>query len=85
MRFPPPTYLAIGVTVDGERDIFGLWVGEGGEGAKYLAHVLTEIKNRGTKDVCIVVCDGLTGLADTVARCGPRPSCKRASSMLISN
>ena len=35
----------------------------GGEGAKYWAHVLTEIKNRGTKDVCIVVCDGLTGLA----------------------
>jgi putative transposase len=58
-----PIYVAIGVTVDGERDIFGLWAGEGGEGAKYWAHVLTEIKNRGTKDVCIVVCDGLTGLA----------------------
>ena len=52
-----PIYVAIGVTVDGERDILGLWVGAGGEGAKYLAHVLTEIKNRGTKDVCILVCN----------------------------
>ena len=34
--------------------------------AKYWAHVLTEIKNRGTLDVCIVVCDGLTGLPDAV-------------------
>ena len=62
-----PIYVAIGVTVEGERDILGLWVGDGGEGAKFWAHVLTEIKNRGTQDVCIVVCDGLTGLPDAVA------------------
>lgn len=61
-----PIYVAIGVTVEGERDILGLWAGEGGEGAKYWAHVLTEIKNRGVADVCIVVCDGLTGLPDAV-------------------
>jgi transposase-like protein len=67
-----PIYVAIGVTVDGERDILGLWPGEGGEGAKYWAHVLTEIKNRGTKDVCIVVCDGLTGLPDAVASVWPQ-------------
>jgi transposase-like protein len=67
-----PIYVAIGVTVDGERDILGLWVGEGGEGSKYWAHVLTEIKNRGTKDVCILVCDGLTGLPDAVASVWPR-------------
>ncbi len=45
-----PMYVAVGVTVDGERDILGLWAGDGGEGAKYWAHVLTEIKNRGIKD-----------------------------------
>jgi len=67
-----PIYVAIGVTVDGERDILGLWVGEGGEGAKYWAHVLTEIKNRGTKDVCILVCDGLGGLPDAVASVWPQ-------------
>jgi putative transposase len=67
-----PIYVAIGVTVDGERDILGLWAGEGGEGAKYWAHVLTEIKNRGVADVCIVVCDGLTGLPDAVTATWPR-------------
>lgn len=67
-----PIYVAVAVTVDGERDILGLWVGEGGEGAKYWHHVLTEIKNRGTSDVCIVVCDGLTGLPDAVAAVWPQ-------------
>lgn len=52
-----PIYVAIGVTVDGERDILGLWIGQGGEGAKYWLTVLTEIKNRGVADVCIVCCD----------------------------
>jgi putative transposase len=61
-----PIYVAIGVTVDGERDIVGLWAGRGGEGAKFWLQVLTEIKNRGTEDVCIVVCDGLTGLPDAI-------------------
>jgi putative transposase len=66
-----PIYVAIGVTVDGERDILGLWAGEGGEGAKYWAHVLTEIKNRGVADCCILVCDGLTGLPDAVGLVWP--------------
>lgn len=67
-----PIYVAIGVNLDGERDILGLWVGDGGEGAKYWARVLTEIKNRGTKDCCILVCDGLTGLPDAVASVWPQ-------------
>ncbi|HTK67384.1 MAG TPA: IS256 family transposase [Pseudonocardia sp.] len=61
-----PVYLAIGVTVAGERDILGLWAGDGGEGAKFWLAVLTEIKNRGVKDVCIAVCDGLNGLPDAI-------------------
>ncbi len=67
-----PIYVAVGVTVDGTRDILGLWAGDGGEGAKYWHHVLTEVKNRGTKDTCIVVCDGLTGLADAVSSVWPQ-------------
>ena len=55
----------IEVTVDRERDILGIWAGDGGEGAKYWLAVLTELKNRGVEDVCIVVCDGLKGLPDT--------------------
>src|SRR5512135_2392089 len=63
-----PVYLALGVTVDGERDILGLWAGEhgDGEGAKYWMRVCSEIKNRGTRDVLMVVCDGVKGLPDAV-------------------
>jgi putative transposase len=59
--------VAIGVTCAGERDILGLWAGDDGEGAKFWLAVLTEIKNRGTTDVCIVVCDGLNGLSEAVS------------------
>jgi putative transposase len=61
-----PIYVAIGVTVNGERDILGLWAGDGTEGAKFWLSVLTEIKNRGVEDVCMVVCDGLKGLSDSI-------------------
>src|SRR6202161_2707452 len=63
-----PVYLALGVTVDGERDVLALWAAEhgDGEGAKYWLRVCSEIKNRGTRDVLMVVCDGLKGLPDAV-------------------
>jgi transposase-like protein len=76
-----PIYVAIGVSVNGERDILGLWAGEGrvggidgrqpGEGAKFWQQVLTEIKTRGVEDVLILVCDGLKGLPDSVAAVWP--------------
>ena len=64
-----PVYLALGVTVDGTRDILGLWAGEhgDGEGAKFWLRVLSEIKNRGVRDVLMLVCDGLKGLPDAVS------------------
>ena len=61
-----PIYIALAVTAEGQRDILGLWVGDGGEGAKYWLHVLTELKNRGVSDVLMLVCDGLKGLPDAV-------------------
>ena len=69
-----PIYVVLGVTADGERDILGLWAGEhgDGEGAKYWLRVLTEIKNRGTRDVLMVVCDGLKGLPDAIAQAWPQ-------------
>jgi len=69
-----PIYLALGVTVDGQRDFLGLWAGEhgDGEGAKYWLRILTEIKNRGVKDVLMLVCDGLKGLPDSVAATWPQ-------------
>ncbi len=65
-------YVAIGVTVDGKRDILGVWPSSGAEGAKFWLGVLTEIKNRGVADVCIVVCDGLKGLPDAIATTWPQ-------------
>jgi len=56
-----PIYVAMAVTVDGERDILGWWAGDGGEGTTFWLHVLTEIKNRGVTDAPMVVCDGLKG------------------------
>ncbi len=69
-----PIYVALGITADGERDILGLWAGEhgDGEGAKYWLRVLTEIRNRGTKDVLMVVCDGLKGFPDAIAQVWPQ-------------
>jgi len=63
-----PVYVALGVTADGTRDILGLWAGEhgDGEGAKFWLRVLSELKNRGVRDVLMVVCDGLKGLPDAV-------------------
>jgi transposase-like protein len=69
-----PIYVALAVAVDGERDVLGLWAGQhkDGEGAKYWLRVLTEIKNRGVGDVCMLVCDGLTGLPAAVAEVWPQ-------------
>jgi putative transposase len=68
-----PIYVALAVTCDGEREVLGLWAGEhrDGEGAKYWLRVLTEIRNRGVADVCILVCDGLKGLPAAVSEVWP--------------
>ena len=66
--------MALAVTVEGTREILGLWAGEhgDGEGAKFWLRVLSEIKNRGTTDCCIVVSDGLKGLPDAIATVWPQ-------------
>jgi putative transposase len=66
-----PVYVALAVTVEGTRDILGLWAGDGGEGAKFWLQVLTELKNRGVEDACMVVCDGLKGLPDAIGQTWP--------------
>ena len=66
-----PIYTAVAVTTEGQRDILGLWASDGGEGAKFWLSVLTEIKNRGVDDVCIVVCDGLKGLPEAIGNTWP--------------
>ena len=58
-------YVAIGVTLDGERDCLGLWI-EKSEGARFWTSVLTELRNRGVKDVLFVCTDGLTGFPEAI-------------------
>jgi putative transposase len=67
-----PIYVVLAVTAEGHRDILGIWAGDGGEGAKYWLHVLTELKNRGVQDVLMLVCDGLKGLPDAVETVWPK-------------
>ena len=80
-----PFYVVIGVTTGGERDILGIWAGDGGEGAKFWLQVLTEIKNRGVEDVCIAVCDGLKGLPDAIAATWERTQVQTCIIHLIRN
>ncbi len=68
-----PFYAAIGVDLAGHRDVLGLWAGTSGAGesAKFWLAVLTDLRNRGVKDVFFLVCDGLKGLPDSVATVFP--------------
>ncbi|MET7472457.1 IS256 family transposase, partial [Micromonospora sp. NPDC005599] len=80
-----PFYAAIGVTLDGEKDILGLWAGTGGEGAKFWMSVLTDLRNRGVKDVFFCVCDGLKGLPEVVTNVWPRTVVQTCIIHLIRN
>jgi transposase-like protein len=80
-----PIYAAIGVTLAGERDILGLWAGSGGEGAKFWMSVLTDLRNRGVKDVFFLVCDGLKGLPDVVTNVWPQTVVQTCVIHLIRN
>lgn len=66
-----PVYAAIGVSLDGRKDVLGLWMGTGGEGAKFWMSVLTDLRNRGVVDVFFLVCDGLKGLPEVVENVWP--------------
>jgi len=58
-------YVAIGVDLDGHKDVLGLWT-SGNEGAKFWLGVLTELKNRGVRDVLIACVDGLKGFPQAI-------------------
>lgn len=58
-------YIAIGVQLDGIRDVLGMWVGEN-ESAKFWLGILNSLKNRGVKDILIACVDGLTGFPNAI-------------------
>src|SRR5580704_3507240 len=80
-----PVYAAIGVSLEGDKDILGLWAGSGGEGAKFWMAVLTDLRNRGVKDTFFVVCDGLKGLPEVVGNVWPKAIVQTCIIHLIRN
>jgi transposase-like protein len=58
-------YLALGLNLEGQKELLGLWISEN-EGAKFWLNVLTELQNRGVKDILIACVDGLKGFPDAI-------------------
>lgn len=63
-------YLALGITMDGHKELLGLWISQN-EGAKFWLSVMTELKNRGVEDILIAAVDGLVGFPDAIAAVFP--------------
>lgn len=81
-----PVYVAIGVNLEGERDVLGLWLGpSGGEGAKQWASMLTELRNRGLQDALIVCCDGLKGLPESIRLTWPEATVQTCVVHMVRN
>lgn len=64
-------YLALGITLEGRKELLGLWIGEN-EGAKFWLGVMTELKNRGVEDILIACVDGLKGFPDAIEAVYPK-------------
>jgi putative transposase len=63
-------HLVIGVDVEGRKHALGVWIAEA-EGAKFWLSVLTELRNRGLRDILICCCDGLSGLPEAITTAFP--------------
>lgn len=64
-------YLALAINLEGRKELLGLWLGEA-EGSKFWLSVMTELKNRGVKDILIAAVDGLSGFPDAIAAVFPK-------------
>ena len=73
-----PAYLAIGIDADGEKHVLGIWLAKtppeaatAGEGARFWASVMADLRNRGVRDILIACCDGLAGFEDAITAAFP--------------
>ncbi len=87
-----PAYLAAGIDADGEKHVPGIWVaktapgdGAAGEGARFWNPVMTDLRNRGVRDILIACCDGLTGFEDAITAAFPRTIVQRCVVHLVRN
>ena len=77
-------YLALGVTMEGERDVLGMWFQES-EGAKFWMQVLNELKQRGVHDILICCVDGLKGFPEAIEAIYPQTIVQTCIVHLIRN
>ena len=77
-------YLALGVTLDGDRDVLGMWFQET-EGAKFWMQVLTDLKQRGVRDILIACVDGLAGFPEAIEAIFPKTTVQTCIVHLIRN
>src|ERR1700747_360620 len=87
-----PAYLAVGIDADGEKHVLGIWLAKtapeaatAGEGARFWASVMTDLRNRGVRDILIACCDGLTGFEDAITGAFPGTVVQRCVVHLIRN
>ncbi len=74
-------YLALGVNMEGHKELLGLWLSEN-EGAKFWLNVLTELQNRGVKDILIACIDGLKGFPDAIDTAFPETQIQPMNSVV---
>lgn len=77
-------YVVLGVTEDGYKEVLGIWIGEN-ETAKFWLSVLTDLKNRGVKDILMICSDGLTGIKQAIESVYPNTVQQRCIVHLIRN
>jgi len=75
-------YVALGVNLQGKKELLGLWLGEN-EGAKFWLNCLTDLKNRGVNDMFVVCVDGLSGFADAIRAVFPQAKVQRCIVHLV--
>ena len=87
-----PAYLAVGIDADGEKHVLGIWLAKtapetatAGEGARFWNSVMTDLKNRGVRDILIACCDGLAGFEDAITSAFPGTVVQRCVVHLIRN
>ena len=77
-------YVAIGVNMEGHKEVFGLWMSKN-EGAKFWMQVVTELKNRGIQDILIACVDGLKGFEEAITAVFPKTTVQLCIVHLIRN
>jgi len=70
-------YNVLGVDLEGQKEVFGHWIGDGGEGANFWLSVITDLQNRGVEDIFIASVDGLSGFSDAIHSVFPQTQVQR--------